>query len=216
MMELDINNLPTNLHIVNEFVAKYIKEGCLSFEEKLRLMYFFKDYGNIGSMFIPEEVKQIDVHDLPITASVAKETYAESQKFLKLYRDNRKFLDEFEVKTDCDNFLAPFVQKWETAKEYSQKVHQEYIDLDNRLSYIDERDPSHAELLKRCYELYDQQKEAGSIAKNARMELEKARCRLYGLENFNFKWLNLLVSEIYDTIYEIFPKVELPNKEELL
>ena len=55
-MKLDINNLPKDLHIVNELVTKYLMEGSLSFDEKLRLMYFFKDYGDISTLFEQEEV----------------------------------------------------------------------------------------------------------------------------------------------------------------
>ena len=198
MTELDINNLPANLHVVNELVAKYIKEGFLSFDEKLRLMYFFKDYGDIGSFFIHEEVKLSDVTGLPLKMSVAKEIFSESQAFLKQYRDYKNILDGFEVKTDCDNFLAPFVHNWEINRDYSLKVHKEYVDLDNRLGYMDERESDYAELLKKCYELYDQQKEAIIRAKSAGEELEMARRKLYGLEKFNLRWLYIAVEQISD------------------
>lgn len=198
MTELDINNLPANLHVVNELVAKYIKEGCLSFDEKLTLMYFFKDYGDIGALFFLEKERQSyvsDFPDFPISVSIAKEIFTESQAFLKQYRDNRNILDEFEVKTDCDKYLAPFAQKWETTYDYSQKVYQEYLEIYHQVeswAFTEIRDTDeYANLLIKCDELYDQQKEASSKAMNAREELEMARHKLYGLENLNFKWLYL-------------------------
>ena len=211
MKELNINNLPTNLHDVIELVTKYIKEGCLSFDEKLKLMYFFKDYGDIDSMFIHEEVILSDVSDLPITVPVAKEIFTEAQAFLELYKDNKKFLDGFEVKTDCENFLAPFVHNWENNRDYSIKIHKEYVDLDNRLGYMDEREPEYAELLKKCYKLYDQQKEASIRAKSAGEELEMARRKLYGLEKFNLKWLYIAIEQISDIMEGVLSE---SNEEE--
>ena len=52
MIGFNANNLLADLHTVNELAAKYLKNGDLSFDEKLRLMYFFKDYGDIASLFI--------------------------------------------------------------------------------------------------------------------------------------------------------------------
>ena len=98
--------------------------------------------------------------------------------------------------------------------EYSQKMHQDYLALDHRLDYMDERDSDYEELRKECYELFDKQEEASIIAKHARMELEKARRKLYGLENFNLKWLFLLVGQISDTIMGVFPNIENLKTEE--
>lgn len=214
MIGFNANNLLADLHTVNELAAKYLKNGELCFDEKLRLMYFFKDYGDIGSMFIHEEVNLSVVPDLPITVPVAKEIFTEAQAFLELYRENKNFLNGFEVKTDCDNFLAPFINKWKMSDEYSQKMHQDYLALDHRLDYMDERDSDYEELRKECYELFDKQEEASIIAKHARMELEKARRKLYGLENFNLKWLFLLVGQISDTIMGVFPNIENLKTEE--
>lgn len=211
MTEIDINNLSASLHIVNELITKYVKERKLSFDEKLKIMYFFRDYGEMESFFIQEEIRLSDVSNAPIKVAVAQEIFKESQSFLTLYKENKSILDRFEVKTDCENYLAPYVHNWESSNEYSQKVHQEYIDLDNRVSYMDERDPEYTILLKRCYELFDQQKEASRIAQNYNIELRNARLKLYGLENFNFKWLFLLVSQLSDIIKELFPDIKTVN-----
>ena len=211
MMELDINNLPKDLHIVNELVTKYLMEGSLSFDEKLRLMYFFKDYGDIGTLFEQEEVNLSTVFYLPISESAAKQIFSEAQAFLDLYKDNKKVLNGFEVKTDCDKYLAPFIHNWEINRDYSLKVHQEYVDLDNRLGYMDEREPDYANLLKKCYELYDQQKEASIRAKGAGEELETARRKLYGLEKFNLKWLYIAVEQISEIIEGVLSE---SNEEE--
>lgn len=214
MMGFNANNLLADLHTVNKLATKYLKNGNLSFEEKLRLMYFFKDYGDIGSIFTQEEVSLSDLYDLSITPEVAKGIYEETQMFLNLYKNNRKCLDEFEVKSDCDNYLAPLILKWEKSDEHSQKVYHDYLTLDHRLDNMDEMDPDYEELKKECYELYDKQKEASMIARNARMDLERARRKLYGLDNFNLKWLFLLERQIYEAIMVIFPNIEDIKMEE--
>lgn len=214
MMGFNANNLLADLHTVNELAAKYLENGNLSFDEKLRLMYFFKDYGDIGSMFVQDEVNLSDISDSSIKPETTRGILEEARMFLDLYKDNKNSLDEFEVKTDCDNYLAPLILKWEMSDEHSQKVHHDYLILDHRLDYMGEGDPDYEELKTKCYELFDKQKEASKIAQQAKMELEKARHKLYGLENFNLKWLFLLVGQISDTIMDIFPNIEDVKTEE--
>lgn len=204
------NRLLEDLRQVNALVTKYVKEGQLGFEEKLRLMYFFRDYGDIGAMFVQDEAKLADISDLSFTVDIAEEIHEEALSFMELYRSHRSLLDAFEVKTACDDYLAPFVKKWEDSDEYSQKVYHEYLELDHRLDYMDDREPEYAELQKRCYELYDQQKEASRIAQEARMSLEQARQKLYGLEKFNVRWLYIAIEQISDVMEDVLPE---PDKE---
>jgi hypothetical protein len=211
MSNINADNLLADLRVVNGLVAKYVKDGELSFEEKLRLMYFFKDYGDIGAMFVQDEVKLADISGLSLTVDVAKEIHEEALSFEELYKNHRSQLDAFEVKTACEEYLAPFVKKWEDSDEYSQKVYHEYLDLDHRLDYMDDREPEYAGIQKRCYELYDQQKEASRIAQEARMNLEQARRKLYGLEKFNIRWLYIAIEQISDVMEDVLPG---PDKED--
>ena len=152
-----------------------------------------------------------DISDSSVTPDAARGIFNEAQKFLNLYKSRRNCLDKFEVKTDCDNFLAPFVHNWEYNRDYSIKIHKEYVDLDNRLGYMDEREPEYAELLNKCYKLYDQQKEASIRAKSAGEELEVARRKLYGLEKFNLRWLYIAVEQISDVMEDVLSE---SNEEE--
>lgn len=210
MSNIKANRLLDDLRQVNALVTKYIKEGQLCFEEKLRLMYFFRDYGDIGAMFVQDEAKLADISDLSFTVNIAEEIHEEALSFMELYRSHKSQLDAFEVKTACDDYLAPFVKKWEYSDEYSQKVYHEYLELDHRLDYMDDRDPEYAGLQKRCYELYDQQKETSRIAQEARMSLEHARRKLYGLERFNVRWLYIAIEQISDVMEDVLPE---PDKE---
>jgi hypothetical protein len=72
MTEIDINNLSASLHIVNELITKYVKERKLSFDEKLKIMYFFRDYGEMESFFIQEEIRLSDVSNAPIKVAFAQ------------------------------------------------------------------------------------------------------------------------------------------------
>ncbi len=211
MSDIRANRLLEDLRLVNELITKYVKDGQLGFEEKLRLMYFFRDYGDIGAMFVREEAKLADISVLSFTVDVAKEIHNEALSFTEFYRNHRSLLDEFEVKTDCNDYLAPFVKKWEDSDEYSQKVHHEYIELDHRMDHMDDKDPEYDELKNRCYELYDQQKDASRIAQEARMSLEQARRKLYGLEKFNVRWLYIAIEQIIDVMEDVLPE---PNKED--
>lgn len=211
MSDNNANDLLAGLRLVNELVTKYVKEGQLSFEEKLRLMYFFRDYGDIGAMFVREEAKLADISDLSVTADVAKDIRNEALSFMELYRNHRNQLDEFEVRTACEEYLAPLVKKWEYSDKYSQKVYHEYLELDHRLDYMDDRDPEFAGLQEKCYELYDQQKEASRIAQEAHMSLEQAQRKLYGLEKFNVRWLYIAIEQISDVMENILHE---PDKED--
>jgi len=126
----------------------------------------------------------------------AKELIEETSRFLKIYDKHKTEINKLDLKSDFEKHIASLEEKRDRDKAASSSAWKEFKTIDHRLDFMGWDDPRRNELDKECDRLNEKQKKASAIASQSISECYKAYATFYGYENFNIRWIYVLVCQL--------------------
>ena len=149
-----ILNTASRLHAVNELLKKYVSGQTLSFEEKRELWLFYRDHKDTNAIIdyvLGEGGSNPDLllHD-------TKQLLAKAEAFIEVYKASGSLISSFETKSDCDRYLKPFKDAWESEKEKAHDLWMEYQEISHRIDFMPYSDPEFKPLDEKCDRLKEE------------------------------------------------------------
>lgn len=189
-----ILNTASGLHAVNELLKKYVSGQTLSFEEKRELWLFYRDHKDTNAIIdyvLGEGGSNPDLllHD-------TKQLLAEAEAFIEVYKASGSLISSFETKSDCDRYLKPFKDAWESEKEKAHDLWMEYQEISHRIDFMPYSDPEFKPLDEKCDRLKEEYDKVHAHVNELYEIHRKEILALSGLYYFDIAFLNVLVHRL--------------------
>ena len=125
-----------------------------------------------------------------------KQLLAEAEAFIEVYKASGSLISSFETKSDCDQYLKPFKDAWESEKEKAHDLWMEHEKIGRRLDFMPYSDPDFKPLEEECDKLKEEYDKVHAHVNELYEIHRKEILALSGLYYFDIAFLIVLVHRL--------------------
>lgn len=213
-MKNRIQDTVSGLHVINELLRKYVREGSLCLEEKKAIWENYKKNKDTNSLI--EDAEQEAHNDIDGLYSDACLLNTESKECTEILKSNAEVFSPFEGKAVFKWIVDPYEKSWRTESEKANELWRKYSSLSNSLDSMFYGGCSEEEIKKveeECDATNEQYKALKKKYEHLYDEYIEARNKWIGLISFDLMLLDILANKLVAVSQCIINDITMIRKE---